>query len=134
MSHFNQPNIERKNCVRSTKWKRLLEMCFVPHVKMNSVFTFQSKKRLVSTQTSYSLFLNSFNNGKIYGLEGRVPCIWSELFCLSIENSRREPFCFSELCWLWKLLGIRSIQRKREGERDREVHHQFLWKICISNY
>ena len=47
MSHFNQPNIERKNCV--TKYERLLEMCIVPHVETKSVFTFHPMKRLVST-------------------------------------------------------------------------------------
>ena len=45
--HFNQPNIERKNCVRATS--RLSEMCIVQHVKKKSVFTFQPMKRLVST-------------------------------------------------------------------------------------
>ena len=45
MSHFNQPNIERKNCVWTTKYKRLLEMCIVQHVEMKSVFTFQPIKR-----------------------------------------------------------------------------------------
>ena len=48
MSHFNQPNIERKNCVRTTKYKSLLEMCIVQHVEMKSVFTFQPIKWLVS--------------------------------------------------------------------------------------
>ena len=46
---FNQPNIERKNCVRTTKNKRLLEDCIVQHVEKKSVFTFQPKKRLIST-------------------------------------------------------------------------------------
>ena len=45
MFQFNQPNIERKNCVWTTS--RLLEMCIVQHVQ--SVFTFQPIKRLVST-------------------------------------------------------------------------------------
>ena len=49
MSHFNQPNIERKNCVRTTKYRRLLEMCTVQHVETKSVFTFQPIKRLAST-------------------------------------------------------------------------------------
>ena len=49
MSHFNQPNIERKNCVWTTKYKRLLEMCIVQRVEMKSVFTFQPKKLLIST-------------------------------------------------------------------------------------
>ena len=49
MSYFNQPNIERKNCVWTTKYKRLLEMCIVQHVEMKSVLTFQPIKRLLST-------------------------------------------------------------------------------------
>ena len=47
MSHFNQPNMERKNCV--TKYERLSEMCIVQHVEIKSVFTFQLIKRLAST-------------------------------------------------------------------------------------
>ena len=49
MPHFNQPNIERKKCVWTTKYKRLLEMCIVQHVEMKSVFTFQPPKLIVST-------------------------------------------------------------------------------------
>ena len=48
MSHFNQPNWERKNCASTTKCKRLLEMCIVQHVEMKSVFTPQPIKWLVS--------------------------------------------------------------------------------------
>ena len=44
MSHFNQPKIERKNCVWTTKYERLSEMCIVQHVEMKSVFTFQPNK------------------------------------------------------------------------------------------
>ena len=47
MFHFNQPNMERKNCLWTTKYERLSEMCIVPHVQ--SVFTFQPIKQLVST-------------------------------------------------------------------------------------
>ena len=49
MPHFNQPNMERKNCAWATKYERLSEMCIVRHVEMKSVFTFQPIKRLVST-------------------------------------------------------------------------------------
>ena len=49
LSHLNQSNTERKNCVRTTKYERLLEMCIVQHVEMKSKFTFQPMKRLVST-------------------------------------------------------------------------------------
>ena len=44
MSHFNQPNLEKKNCVWTTKYERLSEMCIVQHVEMRTVFTFQPKK------------------------------------------------------------------------------------------
>ena len=49
MSHFNQPNMERKNCAWITKYEKLSEMCIVQHVETESVFTFQRIKRLVST-------------------------------------------------------------------------------------
>ena len=49
MSHFNQPNMERKNCVWITKNEKLSEMCIVQHVEMKSVFSFQPTKRLVPT-------------------------------------------------------------------------------------
>ena len=38
MTHLNQPNIERKICVWTTKYERLSEMCIVQHVEMKSVF------------------------------------------------------------------------------------------------
>ena len=41
VSHFNQLNVKRKNCVWATKYKRLLEMCIVQIVEMKSVFRFQ---------------------------------------------------------------------------------------------
>ena len=47
MPRFNQPNIEKKNCV--TKYERLSEMSIVQHVETKSVFTSHPIKRLVST-------------------------------------------------------------------------------------
>ena len=47
--HFNQPFIERKKYVGTTKYERLSEMCFVQHVELKGVFSFQLIKRLVST-------------------------------------------------------------------------------------
>ena len=49
MSHFNHPRTERENCVWTTKYERLLEMCIVQHVETKKVFTFQPLKQLVST-------------------------------------------------------------------------------------
>ena len=48
MLHFYQPNAERKDCVWTTKYNKLLELCVVPHAEIKSVFTFQPIKRLVS--------------------------------------------------------------------------------------
>ena len=47
MPHFNQPNIEIKNCVWTTNYEKLLDMCFDQHVEMEIVFTFLPIKRLV---------------------------------------------------------------------------------------
>ena len=49
MSHFNQPNIKRKNCMWTTKNERLLEMCIVQHLEIKSVFRFLPIKGLLST-------------------------------------------------------------------------------------
>ena len=49
MSHFNQTNKERKNCVCTTKYERQLEMCIVQHVEMESLFKFQPIEWLVSS-------------------------------------------------------------------------------------
>ena len=49
MSHFNQPNLERKNCVWTTKYKRLLAIGIVQNVGTKNVCTFQPMKRLVFT-------------------------------------------------------------------------------------
>ena len=38
MSHFNEPNIERKNCVWTTKYNKLLEVCFVQHIEKKCVY------------------------------------------------------------------------------------------------
>ena len=44
---FQSTKDRDKNCMCTTKYERLLEMCIVQHVK--SVSTFQSIKRLLST-------------------------------------------------------------------------------------
>ena len=49
MSFYNQPNMERKNCVWITMYEKLSEMSIVQHVETKTAFTFQPIKRLVST-------------------------------------------------------------------------------------
>ena len=41
--------MQRKKCVWTTKYRKLINMCIVQHVDMKRVLTFQSKKLLVST-------------------------------------------------------------------------------------
>ena len=43
MSHFNQPNKERKICVCTTKYERLLKICIVQHVEMKMCLRFNQK-------------------------------------------------------------------------------------------
>ena len=85
MSHLNQPNIERKNCVWTTKYERLSEMCIVQHVEMKSVFTFQPIKRLVSTTVksakpaaTFWLFLLRTKNRQICCLAETVHIVLQE--------------------------------------------------------
>ena len=49
LPNFIKPNIERKNCVWTTNYERLLEMCIVQHVEMKRVLIFQPIKRPFST-------------------------------------------------------------------------------------
>ena len=72
MYHFNQTNIERKNCVWTTKYKKLLEMCTVQYVETKSLFTFQPIKRLVFTTVksakpaaTFSIFLLRTKNQQL---------------------------------------------------------------------
>ena len=69
LPHFNQPKTEKNNCVWTTKYKRLLEMCFVQHAEMKTVSTFQTIKRLFSTTVksaepaaTFRIFLLRTNN------------------------------------------------------------------------
>ena len=57
-SHFNQPNMERKNCAWTLKYERLPEMCIVPYVQS----VVQPIKRLLSTtvESRLSRFEYSF--------------------------------------------------------------------------
>ena len=48
MSHFSQPKIERKNCVWTTKYKRLLEMCVYCPTCRNEKFVYISNDKTTS--------------------------------------------------------------------------------------
>ena len=85
MSHLSQPNLEGKNCVWTTKCKRLLEMCIVQHVEMKSVFTSQPIKRLVSTtvksaklKATFWIFLLRTKNWQLCCLAVMVHIVFQE--------------------------------------------------------
>ena len=81
MSHFNQPNIVRKNCVWTTKYERLSEMCFVQHVEMKSVFTFQRIRQLVSKAVK--------GCKKFYGCKTTIMLFGGDgTYCFATKTSR----------------------------------------------
>ena len=85
MSHFNQPNLEGKNCVWTTKYKRLLQMCIVQHVEMKSVFTFQPIKLLVSTTVKSAKLAFTFNQNVIFCVQIFLPNLLFE-FIIFFKN------------------------------------------------
>ena len=85
MSHFNQPNIERRNCVWTTKYERPSEMCIVQNVELKSVFTFEPIKRLVSMTVkskkpaaTFSIFLLRTKNRQLCCLAVTVHIVLQE--------------------------------------------------------
>ena len=99
MSRFNQPNTERKNCVWTTKYKRIMEMCIVQHVKMKSVFTFQPIKGLVSTTVKSAkpaatswIFLLRTKNRQLCCL-----AVMEHIAYTSCDWERKTISCFEEI-------------------------------------
>ena len=85
MSHFNQPNMERKNCVWTTKYEGLSEMCIVPHVQ--SVFTFQPIKQLVCT-TVKSAKLATMSWIFLLGTKNRQLCCLAVTVHIALQERR----------------------------------------------
>ena len=107
MSHFNQPNIERKRCVWTTKYKRMSEKCIVQNVEMKSVFTFQPKKRLVSTT-----------------VKSAKPAATFWIFILRTKNR--------QLCCLASTVHI-VLQEKRVATTKKKNHLHF-WRNFSANH
>ena len=107
MSNFNQPNIEWKNCVWTTKHERLSEMCFLQYVEMKSVFKFQPIKPLITTTVKMQSLLQRFENffqgpktDKYVVWRG-----WCTLFCKEDESrlrKRKTISIFEEISWTKK--------------------------------
>ena len=105
MPHFNQPNIERKNCVWRTKYERLSEMFIVQHVEMKSVFTFQPIKSLVFTT-----------------VKSAKPAATSWIFLLRTKNR--------QLCCLAVTVHIALQERRVATTKD----HLHFWRNSSANH
>ena len=100
MSHLNQTNIERKNCVWTTKYERLLGLCIVRHVESKSVFSFQPIKRLVFTTLKSAKPAARFQYS-FYGPETDNYVVWwwwYTLFCKKDESRLRKTKANSIFC------------------------------------
>ena len=107
MSHFNQPNMDKKNCVCTLKYERLSEMCSVQHVEIKSVFTFQPIKRLVSTT-----------------VKSAKPAAMSWIFLLRIKNG--------QLCCLVVMEHI--VLQKRVVATTKKKNHLLFWRNFSANH
>ena len=105
--HFVQPSIERKNCGWTTKYKRLLEMCFVELVEMKSVFTFQPTKRLISSTVKSSK---------------PAATIW--IFLFRTKNQ--------QLCCLAVMEHI--VLQERRVVTTKKKNHLHLWRNFSANH
>ena len=107
MLHSNQPIIERKNCVWTTKYERLSEMCIVQHLEMKSVFTFQRIKRLVFTT-----------------VKSAKPAATFWIFLLRTKNR--------QLCCLVVTVPL-VLQRKRVATTKKKNHLHFWRKFSATH-
>ena len=109
MSLFSLPNTERKKCLWTTKFNRLLEMCFVKHVEKKCVFIFQPMKRLISTTAKKAKLDATF---------------W--IFLLRTKNQKPTIFlsggdgthCFA----------------KRPVANTKQRNHYHFWRIFSANH
>ena len=102
MSHFDEPNMERKNCAWTTKYERLSEMCIVQHVEMKSVFTLLfggdgthcfAKRRVATTKKKNHLHLwrnFSANNNQAHPNLNQKKVKWVQIW------SKRINFLLSD--------------------------------------
>ena len=88
----------------TTKYKILLEKCIVPHVETKSVFTFQPRKRLVSTT-----------------VRSAKP---AATFCLFLLWTRNR-----QLCCLFGGDGTHCFARKTSRNYEKEKSSPFLKKF-----
>ena len=129
MFHFNKPNIERKNCVWTTKYKRLLEMCIVQHAEMKSVFTFQPKKRLVSTTVksakpaaTFWIFLLSTKNRKLCCLVGMIHIVLQERRVATMKKKIHLVF--------WRNFSANQIQAHPNlNQKRQKLFHLWLDRV-----
>ena len=107
LPHFNQPNLEGKNCAWTTKYKRLMKMCYVQHVETKSVFTFLPIKRPVST-----------------AVESAKPAATFWIFLLRTKN--RQICCLAEMV-------IIVLQARRVTPTKKWRNLQFWWNFSANH-
>ena len=104
---FNQQNIERKNCVRTTKYERLSEMCIVQHVEIKSVFTFQPTKRLFSTTVKSAKPAATF---------------WKVL----LRTKNRQLCCL--------VVTVHTVLQERRDSTRKKKSHLHFWRNFSANH
>ena len=100
-------NVERKNCVWTTKYERLSEVYIVPHVGMKSVFTFQPKIRLVSTT-----------------VKSAKPAATFWIFLLGTKN--RHICCLA--------VTVHIVFQERRVAATKKINHLHVWRNCSANH
>ena len=106
MPHFYQPNIERKNCVWTTKYNRLLEVFIFRHVELKNVFTFQPIK-LVSTT-----------------VKSAKPAATFWIFVLRTKN--RQLCCLAEM--------VHIVLQERRVATTKKKNHLHFWRNFSANH
>ena len=128
LSHFNQPSKERKNCVWTSKYKSLLEMCIVQHVEMKSVLKISTNKTTSfydckKCKACCHVLNNTFNDHKptilLFGSDG-THC-FARKTC-DYEKGKPSPF-------LNKILG-QSQPSTSESETKKSEALPFMAKSC----
>ena len=99
---FRPTNYRKKNCVWTTKYEKLLEMCIVQHVKMKSVFSFPPLKRLISTTVKSAKIAATF---------------WIFL----LRTKKRQLCCLA--------VTVHIVLQKRRVATTKKKKHLLFWRI-----
>ena len=125
MSQFNQTSIERKKCVWTTKYKRLLEMCIVQHAEIKSVFTFQPLKRPVSTTVESAKPASTFWTFLLRSKNRQVCCL-VVMVHLDLQERRAATTEKENNPFFWRNFSLKHNQRHPNLRQKRQKSFH-LW-------